>query len=412
MTTEQALLKLYPYLFGELEVLKSKSEDWLAILSMPLRNSIDSSELVELLELFGQDFVSEGLAELKNLLNPINTFKRITNPASDIKPTQVRWIVENVLKESALHLLAGDPNAGKSFLTLEIASQISRGGVLFGQPVQEGKVLLFGAEDSASDTVVPRLLTQNANLNNIFIYNEEESVKLPQDLNKIYYEVAMERPKLVIIDTVNSFLGDKVETNSDKGIRSAIQPLKKVADFYKCAIVLVTHKNKGNNTNALYSINGSIGYVGLARLVWLFAEDPDTEEKIFSVIKNNIGKKPSFKFELDFSNLSEFNQPKLIFLGETEELAQEVGLENKTETMSVVEDCCLAIQDYLDKQGRKESSVLETFITNDYSLSCYKRARKILVADNKIKTIKEGQRWYVEPVETLETVETLEEEIK
>lgn len=412
MTTEQALLKLYPYLFGELEVLKSKSEDWLAILSMPLRNSIDSSELVELLELFGQDFVSEGLAELKNLLNPINTFKRITNPASDIKPTQVRWIVENVLKESALHLLAGDPNAGKSFLTLEIASQISRGGVLFGQPVQEGKVLLFGAEDSASDTVVPRLMTQNANLNNIFIYNEEESVKLPQDLNKIYYEVAMERPKLVIIDTVNSFLGDKVETNSDKGIRSAIQPLKKVADFYKCAIVLVTHKNKGNNTNALYSINGSIGYVGLARLVWLFAEDPDTEEKIFSVIKNNIGKKPSFKFELDFSNLSEFNQPKLIFLGETEELAQEVGLENKTETMSVVEDCCLAIQDYLDKQGRKESSVLETFITNDYSLSCYKRARKILVADNKIKTIKEGQRWYVEPVETLETVETLEEEIK
>jgi predicted ATP-dependent serine protease len=412
VTTEQALLKLYPYLFGELEVLKSKSEDWLAILSMPLRNSIDSSELVELLELFGQDFVSEGLAELENLLNPINTFKRITNPASDIKPTQVRWIVENVLKESALHLLAGDPNAGKSFLTLEIASQISRGGVLFGQPVQEGKVLLFGAEDSASDTVVPRLMTQNANLNNIFIYNEEESVKLPQDLNKIYYEVAMERPKLVIIDTVNSFLGDKVETNSDKGIRSAIQPLKKVADFYKCAIVLVTHKNKGNNTNALYSINGSIGYVGLARLVWLFAEDPDTEEKIFSVIKNNIGKKPSFKFELDFSNLSEFNQPKLIFLGETEELAQEVGLENKTETMSVVEDCCLAIQDYLDKQGRKESSVLETFITNDYSLSCYKRARKILVADNKIKTIKEGQRWYVEPVETLETVETLEEEIK
>jgi predicted ATP-dependent serine protease len=412
VTIEQALLKLYPYLFGELEVLKSKSEDWLAILSMPLRNSIDSSELVELLELFGQDFVSEGLAELENLLNPINTFKRITNPASDIKPTQVRWIVENVLKESALHLLAGDPNAGKSFLTLEIASQISRGGVLFGQPVQEGKVLLFGAEDSASDTVVPRLMTQNANLNNIFIYNEEESVKLPQDLNKIYYEVAMERPKLVIIDTVNSFLGDKVETNSDKGIRSAIQPLKKVADFYKCAIVLVTHKNKGNNTNALYSINGSIGYVGLARLVWLFAEDPDTEEKIFSVIKNNIGKKPSFKFELDFSNLSEFNQPKLIFLGETEELAQEVGLENKTETMSVVEDCCLAIQDYLDKQGRKESSVLETFITNDYSLSCYKRARKILVADNKIKTIKEGQRWYVEPVETLETVETLEEEIK
>jgi len=410
LTIEQALLKLYPYLFGEIEVLKAEDEGWLAILSMSLRNSIDSSELVELLNRFGEDFVSEGLAELDNLLNPVNTYKRITIPAMVVKPTQVKWIVEDVLKESALHLLAGDPNAGKSFLTLEIASQISKGGVLFGQPVEKGKVLLFGAEDSASDTVVPRLLTQNANLENIFIYNEEESVKLPQDLDKIYYEVAMERPKLVIIDTVNSFLGDRVETNSDRGIRSAIQPLKKVADFYKCAIVLVTHKNKGNNTNALYSINGSIGYVGLSRLVWLFAEDPDTEEKIFSVIKNNIGKKPSFKFELDFSNLSEFNQPKLNFLGETEELAHEVGQEHKTESMSVVEDCCNSILEYLNKQGKKESSALETYITNEYSISCYRRARKQLQKDKLIQSYKEGRTWYVESLEQVEHLEQVEEE--
>ena len=98
MTIEQALLKLYPYLFGEIEVLKAEDEGWLAILSMSLRNSIDSTELVELLNRFGEDFVSVGLAELDNLLNPVNTYKRITIPAMVVKPTQVKWIVENVLK--------------------------------------------------------------------------------------------------------------------------------------------------------------------------------------------------------------------------------------------------------------------------------------------------------------------------
>ena len=402
LSVREALEKIYPFLFGEFERLISQNEDWLVVLNKPLDSSIDSLELDELLSQWGDSFVQEGRDELVQLLNPVNKYKRNTVPADEIQPTQVKWVVENVLKESAIHLFAGDPNAGKSFMTMEIASQISKGGILFGQPVEAGKVLLYGAEDSASDTVIPRLLTQGAYLQNIRIFNEEESLKLPQDINKLYVEVAIERPKLIVIDTVNSFIGDKTDTNSDKGIRTALQPLKKMADFYKLSIILVTHKNKGSNSNALYSINGSIGYVGLSRLVWLLATDPDTDEKIFSVIKNNIGKMPSYLFDLDFSNLdSEFSQPKLKYLGETELLAHEVGLEEKTEPTSVVEECSEEILEYL-KAGRKEATVLETYITNNYSISCYRRARKSLTQDKKIQTNKDGKRWLVEIVEHLE----------
>ena len=399
-TIEEAMVELWPFIFGDLEKLKTLSEDWLSVLSMPLRNSIDSEELAQLLNEFGSEFSSQGHAELVNLLNPVTTTRRATIPAIDIKPSKVNWLVPNILKESSLHLLGGDPNAGKSFLSIELASQISRGGELFGHKVQAGKVILFGSEDNASDTVIPRLLTQGADLNNIFIYNEEESFKFPEDLNKLYYEVAMIEPKLVVIDTVNSFIGQSTDTNSDKSVRHALQPLKKVADYYRTSILLVTHKNKGNNSNPLYSINGSIAYTGLVRLVWLLATDPDTEEKIFSVVKNNIGNMSSHKFELDFSDLSEFNQPKLIYRGETEELAHEVGQDIKTDPRTKVDECCNVILESLETAGgRQKSSALEQRILNDYTNSTYRRARKQLENSKSIRNDKSSEGWYVELLE-------------
>jgi len=405
-TVREALEEIYPHLFGEIERKISESEEWLGILNMPLHNALDSRELEELLSQWGNSFVQEGQAELLHYLNPVQSYRRNTIPATEIQPTQVEWIVQDVLKAGAIHLFAGDPNAGKSFVTLEIASAISGRGVLFGQPVKTGKVLLYGAEDSASDTVIPRLMTQGAHLDNIRVFNEDEALNLPHDIKKLSYEFAMEQPKLVIIDTINSFIADKTDTNSDKGIRKALVPLKKLADFYKVAIILVTHKNKGNNSNAIYSINGSIGYVGVSRLAWLLAEDPDTEQKIFSVIKNNVGRKPNFLFELDFSNLDKvFDQPKLNFLGETDLLAHEVGLDEKTEPKSVVDECAEVILEYLEKEGRKESKTLDTYLKSlDFKEKTIKRARAQL--KNKIKAVKEGQRWVVElrdPVDPLES---------
>ena len=168
--------------------------------------------------------------------------------------------------------------------------------------------------------------------------------------------------------------------------------------------------NKGGNSNPLYRINGSIAYVGLSRIVWFFAQDQDTPEvKIFSVGKTNIGKKPSYEFELDFSSLSSLDQPSLKFKGETDLLAQEIGFDNNIKSPhQKLKSKLIKISNISGKRGQKEALTLEDYIpnTNDFSISCYKRARKLLTEKKLIQSIKEGQRWYVE---TLETVETLDE---
>ena len=155
MSVRGGLLKIYPFLFGELERLVSESEELARRMGIPLETGIDSRELDDLLKQFGDSFVDEGRAELVQVLNPVHTYKRNTISATEVRPKKVKWVVKDVIKESTIHLLAGDPSAGKSFATMEIASKVSTGGELFGHSVEEGKVLIYSAEDNAEDTLSP-----------------------------------------------------------------------------------------------------------------------------------------------------------------------------------------------------------------------------------------------------------------
>ena len=97
-SVREALEEIYPHLFGEFERKISESEEWLGILNMPLHNALDSRELEELLSQWGNSFVQEGQAELLHYLNPVQSYRRNTIPATEIQPTQVEWIVQDVLR--------------------------------------------------------------------------------------------------------------------------------------------------------------------------------------------------------------------------------------------------------------------------------------------------------------------------
>ena len=68
----------------------------------------------------------------------------------------------------------------------------------------------------------------------------------------------------------------------------------------------------------------------------------------------------------------------------------------------------MVILEYLEKEGRKESKTLDTYLKSlDFKEKTIKRARAQL--KNKIKAVKEGQRWVVElrdPVDPLESEES------
>ena len=71
--------------------------------------------------------------------------------------------------------IEGDPDGGKSTLSLQIAAAVSQGGVLHDQKMVKGKVLLLSAEDGLADTVRPRLDRAGANCQNVIALDKHFS---------------------------------------------------------------------------------------------------------------------------------------------------------------------------------------------------------------------------------------------
>src|SRR5688500_9818975 len=79
--------------------------------------------------------------------------------AADISCSPIDWIWPDWLARGKLHLLVGEPEAGKTTLAMMFAAIVSAGGTFpSGDQAPNGKVVIWSGEDDAADTLVPRLV--------------------------------------------------------------------------------------------------------------------------------------------------------------------------------------------------------------------------------------------------------------
>jgi len=163
--------------------------------------------------------------------------------------------------------------------------------------------LIFSAEDSAEDTIVPRLIALGAQRGKIHIAgrvrqaNEageivRRAVSLNRDLPSI--ERLLDKHsdiRLLIIDPVSAYIG-RVDSHKNSELRIEIlDPLADLAERRGIAVVAISHFNKGSGTNSLERVAGSIAFPAAARCVWGIvrdAQDPDRRLMLFG--KSNLGR--------------------------------------------------------------------------------------------------------------------------
>ena len=77
---------------------------------------------------------------------------------SDVRAIPLDWLWPRYLARGKLALLDGDPEMGKSLVTLDLIARLSRGGPMpDGATVSRpGTSILVSVEDSAADTIRPR----------------------------------------------------------------------------------------------------------------------------------------------------------------------------------------------------------------------------------------------------------------
>ena len=173
------------------------------------------------------------------------------------------FLVDELIPEG-LHILAGAPKIGKSWLALWLCLCISQGQPLWNFATTQGEALYLSLEDSFQ-RIQTRLfdLTEDAPLTLHFAIMADT---LKHGLEQQIEQFLMEHPttKLVVIDTLQRVRGTGSDSNLYANDYQDIGLLKKLADNQHIAILLIHHLRKLHDDDPMNMISGSTGLSGAA----------------------------------------------------------------------------------------------------------------------------------------------------
>ena len=220
----------------------------------------------------------------------------------DVRQEEVKWIWPGRLAEGKITVLDGDPGIGKSFVSLSIASRLSTGQPLPGQPyaAQPCSTIIMSAEDGTADTIKRRFMVAGGDESRLRVIKSiwsaergEDLFTIPIHLMELQAAIESDGARLVVFDPFVAFLPRSTDTDNDHSIRRILFPLVQLAEKTRVAVVLIRHLSKRTYSNPLYAGGGSIGIVGAARIALLAGKSPDDPNtRVLAVIKNNLSQAP------------------------------------------------------------------------------------------------------------------------
>jgi hypothetical protein len=350
-----------------------------------------------------------------------------TTPLSDIRPEPVRFLVDGLIPEGKLTLLAGDGGHGKTTLTLELAAGVSTGRPVFGmiyERRQPGEVFIISCEDDFGDTIVPRLVALGADLTKVHrVDGIRTKTGKPAPFSLAHYESLKRelerRPsvRLVVIDPAGAYIGRAgCDDHKDSELRSLLGPLAELAAQKGVAIVLIKHLNKGATVKAVNKVSGSTGYVNSVRAAFIVAPDPkDTDRKLFLPLKFNIGPKPQgFAFRLQAldrteaeallapvtGHLAEADRERLVgqlfrpaWEGRVDDDADQVVSEGskKDRGANKVHQCAEWLETFLATYAYPSDGILAAAKAAGFTFDNVKEAKAILKAEKGLRHSNKGR---------------------
>ena len=184
---------------------------------------------------------------------------------ADVELTSVEWLWFPYIPFGKLTIIQGNPGEGKTYFAMRLAAACTNRKPLPGMEVLEPFNIIYQtAEDGLGDTVKPRLMEAEADLEKVLVIDDRDTPLTLAD-ERIEKAIRENHARLVIIDPVQAFLGADVDMNRANEVRPIFRSLGDIAQDTGCAIVLIGHLNKAAGTQSTYRGLGSIDITAAVR---------------------------------------------------------------------------------------------------------------------------------------------------
>lgn len=198
---------------------------------------------------------------------------------SEIQQTEVEWLWYPYIPFGKLTIIQGNPGEGKTFFAMQLAAACTNRKYLPQmEPFEPFNVIFQTAEDGLGDTVKPRLISVEADMERVLVIDDADYPLTLAD-KRIENAVRENNARLVIIDPLQAFLGANVDMNRANEVRPIFRRLADTAQNTNCAIVMIGHLNKASGSQSTYRGLGSIDITVVVRSLLFIGKvktDPTT----------------------------------------------------------------------------------------------------------------------------------------
>jgi archaellum biogenesis ATPase FlaH len=231
-----------------------------------------------------------------------------------VDPKDVEWLWYPYLPLGMISLLTGDPDVGKTYIALSIASAVTTGRIpteAEGSREPANVIYFYSAENPEEYVLRPRFDNVEGDSKRLAVLHGSiigegdqayrEMIHL-EDLSILDNALEQTNARLIIGDPLQSYLGSEVDAYRANETRPILDKLARMAQKRKCVLLILRHPTKGSdNKKAIHRGMGSIDFSAAARSE-LFAGMVEDQRAIVH-IKNNVGiRGPVLGYEIDSDN--------------------------------------------------------------------------------------------------------------
>ena len=188
---------------------------------------------------------------------------------SEVDTQTVEWLWEPYIPFGKVTIVQGNPGEGKTTFALRLAAACTNRKPFPHMAAHEPfNVIYQTAEDGLGDTIKPRLMEAEADLDRVLVIDESKQGLSLSD-ERIERAIRQTGARLIILDPIQAYMGEKTDMNRANEVRPMFRRLADVAERTGCAVILIGHLNKAAGGQSAYRGLGSIDFRAAARSVLL-----------------------------------------------------------------------------------------------------------------------------------------------